>query len=94
MRTKETNEQRLTRLEESLALLPESVIEEITTAFECTDPLSFAKYLHTWRGLDELHFGAAKRVLYINTATLHVKIRKRTTSGPGRIEFGKQSVKS
>jgi len=60
-RQKETNEQRLTRLEKSLALLPESVIEEITTAFECTDPLSFAKYLHTLRGLDDKSKGELLR---------------------------------
>ena len=53
MRAKETNEQRLEKLERALSTLPEPVLEEITTAFETVDPLSFARYLHSLQGLDD-----------------------------------------
>ena len=61
MRAKESQSERLEKLEQVLATLPESVLEELTTAFEVCDPLSFAKYLHTLRGLDDKSKGELLR---------------------------------
>jgi hypothetical protein len=61
MRAKETNAQRLEKLGQALSVLPESVLEEITTAFEVTDPLSFARFLHSLQGLDDRSKGELLR---------------------------------
>jgi len=61
VRQKESSAERMEKLECALSTLPEAVLEEITTAFELTDPLTFAKFLHSLRGLDDRSKGELLR---------------------------------
>jgi len=53
MRAKETNKQRLERLEQALSTLPDETLESICNAFELLDPLSLAKWLHSLQGVSD-----------------------------------------
>ena len=53
MRAKETNEQRLERLEQALSTLPESTLTSILDAFEILNPLELARWLHSLKGVED-----------------------------------------
>jgi len=53
VRQKESNAQRLERLERALSTLPESTLESICNAFEILNPLELAKWLHSLQSVSD-----------------------------------------